>query len=673
MRRREFLKTSIAAAGAAALGKVAPAATQPEPEVRTEPREMAVNGGGLYSQNRSPLQSTPFLKLPPGSIKPKGWLKHQLELQVEGLNGRLSEISDYLNFDTCGWVDPKKDAWEELPYWLRGFTDLGIVTGDERVKSLTKKWIDGILATQQPDGWFGPTSLRTSLEGGPDFWPGMPLLHAMRSYYESTGDSRILPFFAGYFKFQSKQPSEVFKRSWGSVRWGDNIDSVFWLYNITGEPWLLDVATMMHRESADYMNGIPTWHNVNLAQGFREPAQYGQLGTDPKFLAATYRNYDTIMAKYGQFAGGGFAGDENCREGFGDPRQGFETCGYAEFMHSFEMLTRISGDPVWADRTEEIAFNSFPAAFDPQQKGLHYITCANSIELDNSPKKHGQFQNDFAMLAYMPGIHNYRCCPHNYGMAWPYYAEELWLATSTRGLCASLYAASEVEAKVGDGTTVKIVQDTDYPFSDVVHMELSMGTSVKFPLYLRIPRWCEHATVRINGKPVAVDAHPSSYVILDRTWKNGDKVALHLPMRTMVRTWTTNKNSVSVDHGPITFSLAFQEKWTRIGGNDQWPEYQVTSDTPWNYALVLDKQRPERSFDVVRKGGRLADNPFTIESIPIELKAKARKVGAWKADDEQVVGLLPESPVKGDDATEVITLVPMAAARLRITSFPTCS
>ena len=90
------------------------------------------------------------------------------------------------------------------------------------------------------------------------------------------------------------------------------------------------------------------------------------------------------MDLYGQFPGGGFAADENARPGFTDPHQGFETCGIVEFMHSFEMLTKNSGHPVWADRCEEVAFNSLPAALTPDWKGLHYLTCANQVLLDRN-------------------------------------------------------------------------------------------------------------------------------------------------------------------------------------------------------------------------------------------------------------------------------------------------
>jgi hypothetical protein len=671
MRRRKFLATGLAATGSAAVSACFGRQTaQPDVAVRTISRAAIDNAGGLYFPHRAPLQPGAFQKLPPGSIAPKGWLRHQLDLQLDGLNGRMAEISDYLQYDNCGWVEPAKKAWEEMPYWLRGFGDLGYVTGDERVLQTSRKWIDAILATQQPDGWFGPERLRTSLEGGPDFWPGMPLLDALRSFQEYTDDPRVVPFLTRYFQFQNTQPAPVFKRGWGNWRWGDNIDSVYWIYNRTGEPWLLDLVRKMHENSADYTGGIPTWHNVNIAQGFREPAQYGVLAKDPRFQSATYRNYQTVMDRYGQFPGGGFAGDENCRPGYGDPRQGFETCGIVEFMHSFEMLTRITGDPVWADRSEELAFNSMPAAFDLEQKGTHYVTCANSIRLDNTPKKHHQFDNDFAMGPYMAGIHNYRCCPHNYGMGWPYYAEEMWLATPDRGLCASLYGACEVKAKAGDGTLVRIVEETEYPFGDTVRFRIEAPNDVAFPLYLRVPRWCGRPNIALNGRKLDVAAGPTSYVIIDRTWKTGDAVQLQLPMKTDIRTWEKNHGSISVNHGPLTFSLAIQEDWKK-SGTDKWPEYEVFPASPWNYGLVLDRKHPERSFTLQKKSGAVPANPFTPDNVPVSLRVKARKINAWQADSENVVGLLQQSPAKSSEPVGTVMLIPMGAARLRISAFPT--
>jgi len=199
----------------------------------------------------------------------------------------------------------------------------------------------------------------------------------------------------------------------------------------------------------------------------------------PELLAAPERNYQQAMNLYGQFAGGTFVSDEDSRPGYADPRGGFETCGIVEFMHSFEMLTKISGNPLWADRAEEIAFNSFPAAETPDLKALHYLTCPNQVQLDRSSKAPA-VENSGATFSYSP-FEVYRCCQHNVSHGWPYYAEELWLATPDNGLAASLYAASELNARVGNGTQVKISEETEYPFQDTNQAETRSSQRHCFP------------------------------------------------------------------------------------------------------------------------------------------------------------------------------------------------
>src|SRR5678815_4388150 len=300
-----------------------------------------------------------------------------------------------------------------------------------------------------------------------------------------------------YHRWLNEQPGETFTNGyWPKLRCGDNIETAYGLYNRTGEKWLLDLGKKIHENMANWSSDVIDWHNVNIAQGFREPGVFYLQGRDKKFLDAAERNYQKVMQLYGQFPGGGFAGDEDCRPGFVDPRQGFETCGIVEFMHSFEMLTKISGNPLWSDRCEEIAFNSFPASMTPDQKALHYLTSANQVQLDKNNKAPA-IENGGTMFSYSP-FEVYRCCQHNVSHGWPFYAEELWLATPDRGLCASLYADSEVTAKVSDGTSIRIEEQTDYPFSELISFKISTPRPVSFPLQLRIPAWCARPEATIN-------------------------------------------------------------------------------------------------------------------------------------------------------------------------------
>jgi len=660
----------------AAAALAAPAAAPGADDARAACADRPKTGARqpFYPSNREPLMPSPLVKLPIGAIRPRGWLRRMLEIEADGMTGRLAEISRFCKAEGNAWLSPDgagHSPWEELPYWLKGFGDLGYVLGDARINAESRKWIEGILSSQRDDGWFGPRSNLTNVGGKSDIWPNMVALACLQSFYEHTGDARVPPLMLKYFRWQqAAAEADFITGSWQKIRAGDNLESIYWLYNRTGEAWLLDVARKVHARTADWTGGIASWHGVNICQSFRQPAVFWMQARDEKFLAAAARNYDTVIGKYGHGPGGMFGADENCREGYTDPRQGAETCSIVEFMRSFQMLTKITGDPLWADRCEQAAFNSLPASQTPDQRGLHYLTAANQAVLDARNHSPG-IQNGGCMLAYNP--HGYRCCQHNVSHGWPYYAEELWLATADAGLCASLYAPSEVEATVGDAATVRIVEETGYPVDETVALAVSAPRPVRFPLYLRVPRWCEGAKVAVNGRPVDVKARPLSYIVLERTWADGDKVVLELPMRLAAATWEKGKGAVSLSRGPLEFSLRIGERWVRIGGgSDDWPVLEVHPETPWNYGLEIDPTAPEKSVEVAAKK-KMPDAglPFAQDAAPIELRARAHRIPEWTLDRHGLVAVLQPSPARSAEPEETVTLIPMGWARLRIAVFPT--
>ena len=139
-----------------------------------------------------------------------------------------------------------------------------------------------------------------------------------------------------------------------------------------------------------------------------------------------------------------------------------------------------------------------------------------------------------------------------------------------------------------------------------------------------------------------------------------------------------------MDYGPLTLSLKIDEKYiekdsreTAIGdskwqkGADpkKWPTTEIYANSPWNYSLVLDKKEPLKNFKVVRKPWPADNFPFTVANVPLEVKATGQMIPEWQIDETGLCGVLPEEDaVKG--AKEEITLIPMGAARLRISAFP---
>ncbi len=637
-----------------------------EIKIYTLPSPPAKGTNDFYTANRVPLLTNPLMKLPVGSVKPAGWLRHQLVLMSEGMFGHLTELSKWCQKKNSAWMDPNgrgERGWEELPYWLKGFGDLGYLLNDEQIIKEARTWIDAVIASQEDDGYFGPRANKRNL----DVWPNMIMLDVLKSYYEFSGDERVIDLMTKYFRWQLELPREDFlPGSWQKIRGGDNLHSIYWLYNRTGGVWLLELAKKNHECTADWTAGIASWHGVNITQCFREPAQYFQQSKEAIHLQAAERNYRTVMELFGQVPGGMFGADENCRPGYTGPRQAAESCSMVEFMRSNEILLGITGNPVYSDRCEEIAFNSLPAAMTPDLKGLHYLTAPNMVLLDSENKSPG-LQNGGCMLAYSPW--RYRCCQHNVSQGWPYFTEHLWMAARDNGLAAVLYSPCEVEAKVGSGSTVRIIEETDYPFEEIIDFTLQLSKPEHFPLMLRIPEWCLNAQVYVNESSTAKNLRPGSFVVLEKTWQNNDKVRLELPMRVQLKKWPDNENAVSVNRGPLTYSLKIEEEWKNVGGTERWPVWEVYPESPWNYGLVLDENQSQLAYRITRKEGPLPAQPFDLQNAPIKIHTYGKRILEWEILGS-LVGRLQPSPVKTAEPKEEITLIPMGCARLRITAFP---
>ncbi|MFT3935887.1 MAG: glycoside hydrolase family 127 protein [Chitinophagaceae bacterium] len=640
-----------------------------------------------YVSNKAPLAREFFAKLPVTAFKPGGWLKKQMELQRDGLTGHLGEISLWLTKKDNAWLSKEgvgKYGWEELPYWLKGYANIGYMLGDKAMIKEAKFWIDFVLNNQRENGDFGPMAMP---KGNRDLWTNMPMLWCLQSYYEYSNDPRVIPFMTKYFKWELSIPDENFLEDyWEKSRGGDNLYSVYWLYNRTGDKWLLDLATKIDRNTANWRQktNLPNWHNVNIAQCFREPATYYLQSKNVDDRDATYNDFKLVRQLYGQVPGGMWGGDENSRKGYDDPRQAVETCGMVEQMTSDQFLLRFTGDNMWADNCEDVAFNTFPAAFMPDYKSLRYLTAPNMVL--NDAKNHAPGIDNAGPFLMMNPFGS-RCCQHNHAAGWVYYAENAWMATPDNGLAAQLYTDGVITAKAGDGTAITITEKTKYPFEETVNFSVALPHQVDFPLYLRVPDWCKTPQAFVNGRKMKITVTGAGYIVLSGSWKNGDKVRLELPMELKVRQWAANKNSVSVNYGPLTFSLAIDEqytakdskdkensqddsKWQENADSKKWPTYEIHANSPWNYGLQLQQGAWDKSFTISRHDWPKDDNPFVNGAAPITLSVKGKQIPSWTIDQYGLCAVLPASPVKTDATATDLKLVPMGGARLRIAAFP---
>lgn len=671
-----FIKQVLAAA-AATIMLMASCSPAPHVGVSVAGRPAAAPDTGRLC----PLALEP---LPTGAIRPEGWLLRQMELQRDGLNGHLAEVSAWLDKSNNAWLVPgAHNGWEESPYWLRGYSRLAYILGDSAMMAESQNWIDTILASQRTDGYFGAENTRN---GHPEVWSQILVLDIMRTYYEHSRDRRVLPFMRRYFDWEMNVSDEDFLEDyWENCRGGDNIWSVIWYYFHTGDASVLPLIEKIHRNNADCTDPsrLPNWHNVNIAQYFREPAEVALLTRDSTLTHATYNVYELVRRCFGQVPGGMFGADENARIGYIDPRQGTETCGFVEQIASDGIMLAINADPLWAENMEDVAFNSFPASMLPDLRGLRYLTAPNHAVSDS--RNHSPGVDNSGPFFNMNPFSS-RCCQHNHGLGWPAFTQSLAYSTHDGGVAYPVYAPSQATLKVGDGIEATISEDTRYPFSDTLRFVISVPRTTRFPMYFRVPSWTKDASLAIDGRRVKCTPEPGRYLKVEADWADGAAVELIFPRKLSVRRWAINQNSATIDYGPLTMSLKINERYEKVNSKDvaigdshwlpgadpeAWPTYEIYAASPWNYALILPDDNSTDGFEIVNRPWPADNQPFTLEGAPIEIKAKGRLVPSWTLDGTGLTGVLPSPRAARADSVSSITLVPMGAARLRISAFPT--
>ncbi|MCX7795061.1 MAG: glycoside hydrolase family 127 protein [bacterium] len=629
--------------------------------------------------NRKPLIDIPFIELPLGSIKPEGWLRNQLTLQANGLTGHLDEIWESVG-PNSGWLGGSGENWERGPYYCDGLIPLAHLLNDEKLIEKAQKWIEWSLNSQTEEGNFGP-------QNNLDWWPRMVMLKAFIQYYEAKGDDRVIEFMKRYFLYQRKYIEKRPLESWAMARGAENIYSIYWLYNITGDEFLLDLAEIIFKQTLDWTDifinfpytrpikfyydwakfkdlkfheliNYHSHHVVNVAMGIKYPALYYQLTGEEKHRRAVGLAIDNLT-KYHGVASGMFTGDEHLSGR--NPSQGTELCAVVEYMFSLQNVIKISEKNIrYVDLLEKVAYNALPATFTEDMCAHQYDQQVNQVLVSIAKRDWYNNNDDSNIFGLEP---NFGCCTANMHQGWPKFVKNLWFATLDGGLSAVVYAPNTVDTEI-NGTDVSIKEETDYPFNENIKFTIKCQRRILFPLRLRIPLWCDSPEIKVNGRQFSNITRGKYYKII-KEWEDGDTVELRLPMKIRTNSWFNN--SVSIERGPLVFALRLEEERKKIKGNDPFNDWEIYPKSPWNYALVLDNENPDESFSV--EVSDVPFQPFNSTNPPVLLKGRGIRVKEWILENNSA-GILPISPVDVNSSTEEIILIPYGGAKLRIAQFP---
>lgn len=657
-----------------------------------------------------------FSELPLPEIKPRGWLKTWLQNQAAGLTGHPEEHG--FPFDRKLWdeADPAKQhsdwsRYEQTGYWVDGAIRCAALIDDAALRRKAEAIIRSVLDHADADGYLGPRCLKKlprpddanagnaervfdgqfltgtgkhPSDAGFTQWPHAVFFRSLQALYYATGDKSILDALTRHY-LESGVEWYCLHRS--TV----NAETVLWLYGQTGDTRLLDLARRLldsfHALSPSDLtaeqlltSGMTRSHAVSFAELTKLGAIFYLHTGDRRLLDASANAVRKVQRDHVLISG-----VYSSQEGLAEKGSlaAIETCNVSDYTWSLGYLLMATGEAPYADAIERAIFNAGAGCVRADFRGLQYFSVANQVICDHQ-SNHAPTNTGNARMSYRPH-HEVECCAGNVHRFMPNYAARMWMATRD-GLVAALYGPSRIEHA---GLTIE--EQTAYPFDETITFRVAAADGREQSLRLRIPGWCDGATLEVNGQRWDGPLRPGTFVDVRRRFAADDSLVLRLPMT--VRAVACSEGGIAIERGPLVYALKAEERWERDTSDatqsDRFPAWNLYAASDWNYALDVDESSVASAVKVERRQSGI--EPWTPEGSPVVLRVPARRVNRWdlrtlenvKARFRGQAVVLP-GPLKWNpplpepaqvrsnlsETVEEVVLVPYGCARARIALFP---
>jgi len=332
-------------------------------------------------------------------------------------------------------------------------------------------------------------------------------------------------------------------------------ENLFLAYQRSGKVFYRDMASRFLEDDTYFdplskginvLGGEHAYSHVNALSSAMQA--YLTLGSEKHLRAA--RNGFAMLSEQ-SYATGGWGPDEGLiepgkgrlGESLNKTHASFETpCGAYGHFKITRYLTQVSQDSRYGDSMERVLYNT--------------ILGAKPILPDGTSFYYSDYDAG-ARKVYHPD--KWPCCSGTLPQLAADYHVSIYLR-SPAGVYVNLYVPSKlrwntVGAK-GGGAVFELTQQTKYPLDNQVQIQVAASRPTEFTIFLRIPAWAERSPlVSANGQRMSSPVQAGSFAAIRRTWKDGDRIELELPMALRLEAVDEqHPNLVALSRGPLVLN-----------------------------------------------------------------------------------------------------------------------
>ncbi|OQA85407.1 MAG: Non-reducing end beta-L-arabinofuranosidase [Lentisphaerae bacterium ADurb.Bin242] len=509
-----------------------------------------------------------FQFLPSGAVTLKGPLGTALEKSIEN---RLKKVN-YANLVRPFRLRDENDNGWRCEFWgkvVRSAIRSWRCTRDPELLRIIRETVDDLCSTQTPDGCIStyPEALHTTHW---DIWGRKYAMLGLARYYHEIEPSekirevlrRCLDHLIGEVGPGARRIVDCGMH--GGLAASSILGAVIQAARITGEKRFLDYARWIVEQggSADGNiftaagNGTPPARLGNgkayeMTSCFEGLLEYYRETGNPAFLEEAAAYYRGVRDREIFITGGGglkdrvgeFWDEGTLRQTHADAGGFGETCITVTWLRFCSLILRITGDSSAVDEMERSFYNALLGAALPDASCWAHV---NPTPLAGASCR--KPADDQILHCFQKPFDGHDCClaqgPEGLATA-PCTA----ILRDERGPVVNLYEACEAAVPLTPDSYVKLSITGNYPDDPEVSITLAMDSEKTFALRLRIPAWSRNTAVRVNGKPI--QARPGTYLTLERTWKNGDRIDIAFDFSLRVLPAPDGCGRVALMRGPI--------------------------------------------------------------------------------------------------------------------------